>query len=256
LRRNEWNQIKQELENEIYQQQLITGDAMSTNRKLFWGAVGLAGAVVGGTLAKQYLGTQDLSTQVPAEDERSLAEQALEKLTKTEQLRAPEEQPFGGSMEIESALQQGEKSLAEKGADLISKELAKLPTETQEEYRTRIEEAQGIWSRSAESSAEARKQLQERPRRSAEEQREVVSEVGREISEKAGATGGRLVDAPQYRAIDEPRSGQEKEENDDALAAKVQNLKELARKQLEKIDKSDLSEKIIINEPKEPSYLD
>jgi hypothetical protein len=65
---NELNIIKQEFDNEIYQQQLITGDAMSTNRKLFWTAVGLAGTVAGGALAKQYFGEEASENLAPTEE--------------------------------------------------------------------------------------------------------------------------------------------------------------------------------------------
>jgi hypothetical protein len=66
---DDYNQIKQEFEDEIYQQQLITGDVMSTNRKLFWGAVGLAGTVAGGLFAKHYLGAEIPEVQVPVKIE-------------------------------------------------------------------------------------------------------------------------------------------------------------------------------------------
>lgn len=56
--RQEYNTVKQAIENEIYRQKTITEEVMSTNKKLFWTAVGLAGATVGGALAYQYLGTQ------------------------------------------------------------------------------------------------------------------------------------------------------------------------------------------------------
>lgn len=55
---------KKEIEDEIYRQQTITEEVMSTNKKLFWSAVGLAGAVVGGALAYQYLGTEAPAAKV------------------------------------------------------------------------------------------------------------------------------------------------------------------------------------------------
>ena len=42
------------LHDEIYQQKIITGEAMSTQRKLFWGTVAVAGAVAAGYLGTQY----------------------------------------------------------------------------------------------------------------------------------------------------------------------------------------------------------
>jgi hypothetical protein len=54
----ELDTIKRDIEKEIYRQQTITEDVMSTNKKLFWSAVGLAGAAVGAALAYQYLGTE------------------------------------------------------------------------------------------------------------------------------------------------------------------------------------------------------
>ncbi len=50
----EYDQIKKELEQEIYQQQLITGEAMSTSRKLFWATVAAGGTVAGIALASKY----------------------------------------------------------------------------------------------------------------------------------------------------------------------------------------------------------
>jgi hypothetical protein len=50
--------------NAIHEQQLITGDAMSFNRKLFWAAVGFAGAIGGAYLGYQYF-NQTPTDQVP-----------------------------------------------------------------------------------------------------------------------------------------------------------------------------------------------
>jgi len=54
----ELDTIKRDIEKEIYRQQTITEEVTSTNKKLFWSAVGLAGAAVGAALAYQYLGTE------------------------------------------------------------------------------------------------------------------------------------------------------------------------------------------------------
>lgn len=50
--------LKRDIQTEIYRQQTITEEVMSTNKKLFWTAVGLAGTAIGGALAYQHLGTE------------------------------------------------------------------------------------------------------------------------------------------------------------------------------------------------------
>ncbi len=61
----EYNAIKQTIEEEIHNQQIITGEAMSNNRKLFWAAVGVAGTVVAGTAAQYYLAQPKLPVLSP-----------------------------------------------------------------------------------------------------------------------------------------------------------------------------------------------
>ena len=122
--------LSKQFEKEIMQQQLVTGEAMSLNRRLFWGAVGLAGAVALGAAAKYYLGTQDLASSVTEEQQdlslgltpydvttygeakpgESLIEKGLERLATAEQIRTPEEQPFGG-LDITEGTEEAGKTL-------------------------------------------------------------------------------------------------------------------------------------------------
>ena len=245
----ELDTIKQEFAKAIHEQQLITGDVMSTNRKLFWGAVGLAGAAIGTALAQQYL-NMELPTgeilQKETSQEKSLIEQGLEKLNRTEQRFVPEEQPFGG-VSLYEGPQVGEKSLLEQGLEKLGKteqrfapeeeafggvslyegpgsgekslseqalerldkvqqlrateeqpgeniivgeqeisplreKLENLPTETQEEYRARIQKAQESFGRPAVAQVELRQQPQ--VRRSAAEQEALLSEIGQDLSER------------------------------------------------------------------------
>ncbi len=63
--KHEYNNIKETIKEEIRNQQVITGEVMSRNRKLFWIAVGLAGAVAAGSTAQYYLTKTDLPTPSP-----------------------------------------------------------------------------------------------------------------------------------------------------------------------------------------------
>ncbi len=54
---DKYKQVKELLENEIHQQKIITGEAMSRHRKLFWGAVAAGGVATSGALAQRYFGT-------------------------------------------------------------------------------------------------------------------------------------------------------------------------------------------------------
>ena len=67
--RNHYEEIMDLLDNEIYQQQLITGDAMSIKRKLFWAAVA-AGAVVAG--AKLLSSPEDVTSSEDLEESKSV----------------------------------------------------------------------------------------------------------------------------------------------------------------------------------------
>lgn len=77
------NKTMHDLQAELYQQQLITGDAMSTNRKLFWGTVALAGALGAGYLAYQNmipsLETSSQNLQLPSTE--NVAEEVFEQET-------------------------------------------------------------------------------------------------------------------------------------------------------------------------------
>jgi len=74
------------LHDEIYQQKIITGEAMSTQRKLFWGTVAVAGAVAAGYLGAQYfMPTQETpivpTATTPTEQNALVTEQPAEQPT-------------------------------------------------------------------------------------------------------------------------------------------------------------------------------
>jgi hypothetical protein len=53
----DYDPIIQQIREEIRNQQVITGEVMSRNRKLFWASVGTAGALAAGAAARSYLAT-------------------------------------------------------------------------------------------------------------------------------------------------------------------------------------------------------
>jgi hypothetical protein len=73
-----YNAIISQLNNEIHQQQLITGEAMSTQRKLFWATVATGVAVAGATLLASRGSTEAITTPQVAPQVTSTPEIALE----------------------------------------------------------------------------------------------------------------------------------------------------------------------------------
>lgn len=69
---DKYKQIKELLENEIHQQKIITGEAMSRHRKLFWGAAAAGGVAASGALAQRYFGTTSTPVAPVAQPATSL----------------------------------------------------------------------------------------------------------------------------------------------------------------------------------------
>jgi len=130
----------------------------------------------------------------------------------------------------------------------------RYPAETEQEYRARREKAQRVWQNPAEAAVKAQKEFVNRPRRSAEEQAELASEVGGQIYEGLKSTGKAFFGSSQNREFGQDPLALEKEE-DTMLKAKYDELKELAQQRgakfVERIDESGLPQRVIVREPSE-----
>jgi len=113
-----YDAITTELDNEIYQQQLITGEVMSTQRKLFWAAVVTGGAVAGLAALSSQQKAAELS-QLQQEGGEAIAYKAAERAREKDfesmeanYIKAQEE-----AAELAQLQQAGEEAIAYKAAE-------------------------------------------------------------------------------------------------------------------------------------------
>lgn len=232
----EYNEIKQSFIQELHEQQLITGQQMSANRKLFWGAVATAGMLVGSVLAKQYLGAEislpnEMSPETP--NEMPTEYQALSKnrefgmSPEERDLMAVHPEAFGQTQELFQRVQKAAEGIpapgsladqaqsadfgfpredqdvsvhgAPKGESLMEKE-REFTAESQPSASAleRKKQRETFAERAAQEKIDREEQLK-KSKRTEEEQQKEAAELGEYLS-----TGARSIfGSSQYRSPEE-----------------------------------------------------
>jgi hypothetical protein len=107
----------QHISNALYEQKIITGEVMSTNRKLFWGAVAAAGAMTAGVLGYQYFMTPEEMSQIPGilpeVPSESIDEQKTSEIKTPEIIENPSKAGGQEPSEEDETIDVKEKSLVE-----------------------------------------------------------------------------------------------------------------------------------------------